>query len=35
VSNSQKQERKNMEQGEENIVERLEAATTALEKTLS
>jgi septal ring factor EnvC (AmiA/AmiB activator) len=35
VSNSQKKERKNMEQGETNIVERLEAATTALEKTLS
>jgi septal ring factor EnvC (AmiA/AmiB activator) len=35
VSNSQKKERKNMEQGETNIVERLEAATAALEKTLS
>jgi septal ring factor EnvC (AmiA/AmiB activator) len=35
VSNSQKKERKNMEQGEKNIVERLEAATIALEKTLS
>jgi septal ring factor EnvC (AmiA/AmiB activator) len=34
--NPQKQERKDMEQGErKNIVERLEAATTALEKTLS
>jgi septal ring factor EnvC (AmiA/AmiB activator) len=33
--NSQKQERVDMEQGEKNIVERLEAATTALEKTLS
>ena len=33
--NPEKQERKDMEQGERNIVERLEAATTALEKTLS
>ena len=31
----QKQERKDMEQGDSNIVERLEAATTALEKTLN
>jgi septal ring factor EnvC (AmiA/AmiB activator) len=33
--NPRKQERKDMEQGEKNIVERLEAATAALEKTLS
>jgi septal ring factor EnvC (AmiA/AmiB activator) len=33
--NPKKQERKDMDQGETNIVERLEAATTALEKTLS
>jgi len=33
--NQGKQERKDMEQGERNIVERLEAATKALEKTLS
>jgi septal ring factor EnvC (AmiA/AmiB activator) len=33
--NSEKQERKDMEQEERNIVERLEAATTALEKTLN
>ena len=32
--NLEKQERKDMEQGERNIVERLEAATTALEETL-
>jgi predicted RNase H-like nuclease (RuvC/YqgF family) len=31
----QKQERKDMENNENNIAERLEAATTALEKTLS
>jgi ATP-dependent Lon protease len=31
----QKQERKDMEQADNNIVERLEAATTALEKTLN
>jgi hypothetical protein len=33
--NAEKQERKDMEQGETNIIERLEAATIALEKTLS
>jgi predicted RNase H-like nuclease (RuvC/YqgF family) len=33
--NSEKQERKDMEQEERNIIERLEAATTALEKTLN
>jgi uncharacterized protein involved in exopolysaccharide biosynthesis len=33
--NPEKQERKDMEQGERNIAERLEAATTALEKTIS
>jgi septal ring factor EnvC (AmiA/AmiB activator) len=35
MGNLRKQERKNMEQEGKNIVERLEAATIALEKTLS